>query len=814
METRASVVIIGAGIVGSAAAHFLSDLGWSDVVVVDQGPLFATGGSTSHAPGLVFQTNGSQTMTQFARETVALYASLEHEGQPCWHGVGSLEVATTPARWADLHRKLGWARSWGLEASMLTPSEAKGELDLLDASRILGAYRVPTDGVAKPVSAAAAMASATRGASFYPRTAVIGIETGNGRVSAVETTAGRIETKRVLVCCGIWGPRIGRMVGVPVPLAPVEHQLAWTTPLPELAGETAEITQPILRHQDQDLYFRQRRDHYAVGGYGHEPVVVDAGEIRAHGAPDDMPASNAFDAGAFAPAWQAAIELIPALRQVEIASAINGMFSFTPDGFPLLGESDRLPGFWLAEAIWITHAGGAAKAIAQLMTDGRTDHDLRESDVNRFDAYATTDAYIRNRGAQQYREIYDVIHPLQPLEEPRPLRRSPFYGAQRDLGAVFFESRGWEAPRWYETNKRLADRYEIPPRDGWAGKFWSPIAGAEHLATRERAGLFDMTPLTKIEVKGPGAAEWLEGMTSNKVARKPGSITYTLLLNDAGGIRSDITVARLDRETFQIGANGPADIAWLRRFLPADGSIQVRDITGALSCLGLWGPRARDVVERVSGDDWTNASFPYFTSRAMTIGEVPVRSLRVSYVGELGWELYTSPEYGGRLWELLWEAGQPDGIVAAGRAAFDTLRLEKGYRLWGVDMHTEYRPEEAGVAFAVKPGKGSFMGREALVGQGQDSGGCPTWRLSCLRLVDPSVVVVGKEPVVLGQRVVGYVTSAGFGYSTGESLAYAYLPVDDAVAGADVEVEYFGDRFPAEVVSEPRWDPEGARMRV
>ena len=812
METRASVVIIGAGIVGSAAAHFLSDMGWRDMVVVDRGPLFATGGSTSHAPGLVFQTNGSKTMTRFARETVELYASLEHDGQPCWYGVGSLEVATSPARWADLHRKLGWARSWGIDASLLTPAETKARLDLVEKSAVLGALYVPTDGIAKPVWAAEALARTATGATFHPRTAVVGIETANGRVNAVETTDGRIETERVLVCCGIWGPGIGRMVGVPIPLAPVEHQLAWTTPLPELAGETIEIAQPILRHQDQDLYFRQRRDHYAVGGYGHEPVVVDAGDIRPHGAPDDTPASNPFDAAAFAPAWQAAVELIPALAQVEIASAINGMFSFTPDGFPLLGESDRLRGFWLAEAIWITHAGGAAKAIAQLMTDGRTAHDVRESDVNRFDAYVATDTYVRARGAQQYREIYDVIHPLQPLDEPRPLRRSPFYGSQRDLGAVFFESRGWEAPRWYEANAPLADRYEIPPRDGWAGKFWSPIAGAEHLATRERAALFDMTPLTKIEVTGPGAAEWLEGLTSNKVARKVGSVTYALLLDEAGGIRSDVTVARLDRETFQIGANGPADVAWLRRSLSGDGSIQVRDVTGALACIGLWGPRARDIVERTSRDDWSNEAFPYYTSRAMSAGEIPVRALRVSYVGELGWELYTSPEYGARLWELLWEAGQPDGLVAAGRAAFETLRLEKGYRLWGADMSTEHRPDEAGVAFAVKPGKGPFRGREALAGQ--ETASSARRRLCCLRLEDPMAVVMGKEPVLIGETVAGYVTSAGFGYSTGESLAYAWLPLDDAAEGANVEVEYFGDRFPAEVVSEPRWDPEGARLRV
>jgi dimethylglycine oxidase len=809
MERHASLVIIGAGIVGCAAARFLSELGWRDIVVVDQGPLFEAGGSTSHAPGIVFQTNGSRTMTHFARETVALYGSLSHEGRPCWYGVGSLEVATSPARWADLHRRLGWARSWGIAASLLSPEETVAALPLINGEKILGAYHVPTDGVAKPVWAAEELAREAAGATFHGRTAVTGFETERGRVLAVQTTNGRIATDQVLVCCGIWGPKIGRLAGVPIPLAPVEHQLAWTTPLPQLAGETVEIAQPVVRHQDADLYFRQRRDHYAVGGYGHEPVVVDADAIRAHGEPDDMPASNPFDAAAFVSSWQAAVDLIPALGQVEIASAINGMFSFTPDGFPLLGESDRLRGFWVAEAIWITHAGGAARAIAQLMTNGHADLDLHECDLNRFDRHALTDAYVCERGAQQYREVYDVIHPLQPLERPRPLRRSPFFPHQQALGAAFFESRGWEAPRWYEANARLVDRYEVPPREGWHGQWWSPIAGAEHLATRERAALFDMSPLTKIEVAGPGAAAWLETVTTNKVARRPGSVTYSLLLDDAGGIRSDVTVARLDEETFQIGANGPADLAWLRRLLPADGSVQLRDVTGALCCLGLWGPRARDIVSRVSGDDWSDAAFPYYTTRAMSVGEVPVRALRVSYVGELGWELYASPEYGGRLWDLLWAAGAEDGLVAAGRAAFDTLRLEKGYRLWGVDMHHEHSPVEAGVAFAVKPGKGPFLGQNALAARDGD----PRRRLCCLRLDDPRAVMMGKEPVLAGEQAIGYVTSAGFGYTVGESLAYAYLPADLATVGLAVDIEYFGERYPATVVDEPRWDPAGVKLR-
>jgi dimethylglycine oxidase len=810
MTTRASVVIIGAGIVGCATAHYLSQMGWRDIVVVEQGPLFQAGGSTSHAPGIVFQTNSSKTMTAFARETVSLYGSLEHEGEPCWYGVGSLEVATTPVRWADLHRKLGWAKSWGIPASLLSAAEAKAALDLLDVSSVLGAFHVPSDGIARAVWAAEELARTATGASFRPRTKVIGIETKRRRVMGVVTTEGRIETDRVLVCCGIWGPNIGRMAGVPIPLTPVEHQLAWTTPLPELAGETGEIVQPVLRHQDQDLYFRQRRDHYAVGGYGHEPVLVDPAEIRPHGAPDDMPASNPFDAEAFEPAWQAAVTLLPALGQVGIASAINGMFSFSPDGFPLLGESASLRGFWTAEAIWITHAAGAARAVAQLMTDGRADHDLRECDLNRFDPHVATDAYVRERGAQQYREIYDVIHPLQPMDRPRPLRRSPFFERQRELGAAFFESRGWEAPRWYEANAPLVDRYEVPRRQGWAGRFWSPIAGAEHLATRERAALFDMSTLAKIEVSGPAAGAWLESQTSNRVARKPGSVTYAMLLDDAGGIRSDITVARLEEETFQIGANGPSDVAWLRASLPDDGTVQIRDVSGSLSCLGLWGPRARDIVSRVSSADWSNAAFPYYTTRATSVGEVPVRAMRVSYVGELGWELYCSPEYAGRLWDLLWDAGQEDGVIAAGRAAFDSLRLEKGYRLWGVDMHSEHHPEEAGVAFAVKPAKGEFRGRASLDRGDRTRGN----RLCCLRLLDPEVVVMGKEPVLSQNAVVGYVTSAGFGYSSGESLAYAYLPVDIASVGTRIEIEYFGNRHAAELVNEPRWDPEGSRLRV
>ncbi|MCA9878614.1 MAG: FAD-dependent oxidoreductase [Thermomicrobiales bacterium] len=598
------------------------------------------------------------------------------------------------------------------------------------------------------------------------------------------------------------------MAGVPIPLTPVEHQLAWTTSLPELRGQhDVETAQPVLRHQDQDLYFRQRGDHYAVGGYGHEPVVVDPWDIRPHGAPDDSPASNPFDPVAFEPAWAEARRLLPALRQVSIASAINGMFSFSPDGFPLLGESDRLRGFWVAEGIWITHAAGAARAIAQLMTTGTSDLDLHECDLHRFEAHATTLPYIRERGAQQYREVYDVLHPLQPLARPRPLRRSPFFAQEQALGATFFESRGWELPRWYEANAALLRRYPVAERVGWPGQFWSPTAGAEHLAVRDGAGLFDMSPLPKLEVAGGGAADWLDSLLTAKAPRRPGRVVYGLLLDDAGGIRSDVTVARRADGRYQVGANGLADLAWLRQALPTDGSVTVRDSTGALACLGLWGPRARDIIASVSEDDWSPAAFPYFGARDMSVGEVPVFALRVSYVGELGWELYVSPEYGAWLWDTLWRAGQAHGLVAAGRAAFETLRLEKGYRLWGVDMHAEHQPAAAGVGFAVSRTKPAFRGKAALR---QDT----PHRLVCLRLRDNASVVMGKEPVRAGDEVVGYVTSAGYGYSVEESLAYAWLPRNLAQPGTEIVIEYFGQDIPATVVAEPRWDPEGKRLRA
>lgn len=817
MRTQAEVVVIGAGIVGCSAAHGLAQRSWRDIVVLEQGPLFATGGSTSHAPGLIFQTNSSQTMCQLAQASVQAYSTLAHDDQSCFHAVGSLEVAYTRARWEDLHRRQGYARSWGLTGELISPTEAHSLLPLLDAAVIHGAYYVPSDGVAHAVRAAEglAMQAQASGVHFYGGVEVTGINVRNGHVQGVTTVQGTIVTERVLVCAGIWGPRIGRMVGVALPLTPVQHQYARTGPLPELRGETREIGQPVVRHQDKRMYFRQHADSYGIGSYAHAPILTRADDIRRHADSPVMPSIMPFTPDDFRQPWQDAVELLPALGGVEIAHAFNGMFSFTPDGLPLIGESAAVRGFWVAEAVWVTQGAGVGAQVAAWLTDGAPEIDLRECNLNHFEAFACAPAYVRARGAQQYREIYDIIHPLQQIVQPRPLRCSPFYRRQQELGAVFFEARGWERPQWYAEQRSALNQPKIQnskfTRTGWAAQNWSPMIAAEHAATREQVALFDMTPLARCEISGSGALAMLQALATNDLDRPIGSITYTAMVNDRGGVLSDITVTRLAENQFWIAHNGPNDLAYFQQRCDTGGQIAIRDCTGGTCCIGVWGPQARALVQPLSDDDLANAAFPYLTAQRIFVGEIPVLALRVSYVGELGWELYTSSEYGLRLWDMLWQAGQPLGVVAGGRGAFDSLRLEKGYRLYGSDMHTGYDPYEAGIGFTVKLNKGAFRGHDALA----ERKAVPRRRkLCCLIFDNPAVIALGKEPVYAAGQVAGYVTSANFGYSVGRSIAYSYLPMAYAQVGVAVEIAVGGVRQAATVATEPLFDPKGERLRM
>ncbi|MFA3836686.1 GcvT family protein [Streptomyces aureus] len=807
------VVIIGAGIVGCSLADELTARGWTDVTVLEQGPLPAPGGSTSHAPGLVFQTGPSKTLTEFARYTVEKFNTLEVDGLSCFNPVGGLELATTPERWADLHRKAGYAASWGVRGELVSAARCKELWPLIDESVVLGGFHTPDDGLARALLASRAQMGRARerGAAFLDRHTVTGIEQEDGRVTAVVTDRGSFPADHVVSAAGFWGPVIGRMAGVDVPLLPLAHQYAKTRPMAELEGADdprAEASKPILRFQDRDLYFREHTDRIGIGSYAHKPLPVDPFKVldydEARASELDMPSSLPFTEEDWAPSWKDCRWLIPALRGTEIEEGFNGVFSFTPDGMPVLGETRALRGFWLAEAVWVTHSAGVAKAVAEWMVDGRPSVDVHECDLTRFEDAQRSPAYVHDRGAQQFVEVYDVLHPLQPAEQPRPLRVSPFHARQEQLGAYFLEGGGWERPHWYEANADLPTG-DVPERDAWSARHWSPIAAAEAKATREKVALYDMTPLRRLEVTGPGALDFLQRMTSNNLAKKPGAVTYTLLLNETGGIRSDLTVARLAPDLFQIGANSPADLDWLTRHAPGD--VLIRDITSGTCCIGVWGPLARDLVQPLTRDDFSHEGFGYFRAKQTYLAHVPVTAMRLSYVGELGWELYTTADLGLRLWDTLWEAGREHGVIAAGRSAFNSLRLEKGYRSWGHDMTEEHDPYEAGVGFAVRMDRGEFLGKAAL----ERKGGHPARRLTPLLLDDPAAVVLGKEPVHVEGGSAGYVTSASYGYTLGRCVAYAWLP--PLAAGTGVHIEYFGEKIPATVADEPLFDPKMTRIR-
>jgi len=812
MRDRAQVVIIGAGIVGASTAYHLARSGCTDVLVLDQGPLFETGGSTSHAPGGVFQVNYSKTMTEFASYTTLLYSGLESGGKPAWYPVGSLEVAWSEARLIDLKRKFGAARSWGVAADLLSPQDAHDVLPLL-SDRILGALHVPQDGIARAVRAVEAMASdsKSRGVEFEGNVGVTGFEIVDGRVRGLHTSQGAIEAEQILIATGIWAPTTGAMAGITIPLKPMQHQYAVTTPLEQLAGETEEVRHPVLRHQDRSMYFRQEIDSYGIGTYRHDPMPFKSEKLPTSRQDGRAPAEREFIDEEFDQAFEYARELLPALRSVELDKRLNGIFSFTPDGMPLMGQSPSVKGLWVAAAIWITHAGGVGKTMAEWMTSGQTEWDTRECDIARFEPHALEDRYIHLRSVQQYREVYDIVHPLEPAAEPRNIRTTPFHTRLVELGAHFGESGGWERPRWFTVNEAAA-----PPtshRTGWEAVEWSPATAAEHLGTRERAGIFDLSTFAKFEIRGKGALKFLQAIAANQMDRLVGTVTYTTLLTHSAGIRCDVTIIRTDPDRFLLitgGSTGSYDFSWIKAQSNMRSDLEVNDISDELCCIGLWGPRSREILAAITTDDVTNEAFPYLAARELTVNHVKLLAVRISYVGELGWELYCPADDGARLWDIVWEAGQEHGAVAVGTTAQDSLRLEKGYRLWGADIHTEYNPLQAGLNFAVDLDKGDFIGREALVDA--RSAGVRS-RLRCMTLDDPSRIVMGKEPIWLDGKIGGYVTSAGIGYSIGQSIALGYLPVTGSKPGGRVEIEYFGERLPATLRSMPLFDPNNKRLR-
>lgn len=810
MHDHARVVIIGSGIAGSSIAYHLTERGWRDIVVLDQGPLIS--GTTSHAPGLVGQLRSSVSLTKMLMYSVELYKNLQVDSIPGFIQVGSLRLASSQERMEELKRQAGFARSVGLSAELISPQEAQSMFPLMSLDGVEGALYLLTDGTARAPILAEALANAARqgGATFYANTPVTGIEVRNGRVHAVHTSQGPIRSEIMVAATGIWSPLIGQMVGLSIPLIPMQHQYVMTGSIPELP-EGSSV--PNLRDPDKLVYFRQEGRGLVLGGYERDPssFAVDAIADRSN------PTVQSFDDARFASLLAGCIERVPVLRDVELVRRVNGLESFTPDGEFILGEAPDVRGLWFACgfcAHGISGSGGVGKVMAEWIVDGEPGLDLWHMDIRRFGAYTSSRRYIATRVNEIYSTYYDISYPMKERSSARNLRLSPVYSRLEELGAVFGEKAGWERPNWFTRNEHLAEDQGWPVPQGWASRYWSPAIGAEHQATRERVALFDETSFSKLELFGPGALAFLQRITDNQMDQPVGTITYTQMLNSRGGIECNLTVTRLATDRFQIitgTAFGIHDLSWMRSQMPTDGSVYIQDVTSSRCCIGIWGPRAREVVQQVSEHDFSNTAFPYLTAQQVTIGDIPVLALRVTYVGELGWELYAPMEYGLKLWDTLWEAGQGFGMLAAGYRAIESLRLEKGYRYWSADIHSEYNPYEAGLGFAVKLQKGDFLGKAAL--ERVKTQGI-TRKLSCLVLDDASAIAMGGEPLLDGERVLGHVTSGGYGYTVRQSIVYGYLPIAYTAPGMQIEVQLFGICYPATVVKEPLYDPKNEKVKA
>jgi 4-methylaminobutanoate oxidase (formaldehyde-forming) len=600
----------------------------------------------------------------------------------------------------------------------------------------------------------------------------------------------------------MFASEIGQMVGVTVPLVAMAHEYLITTP----SGLPRDM--PTMRDPSLLVYYRPESGGLIMGGYERDPAPWGL-----DGIPTDFNGKLLEpDWDRFEPLMTNAIVRTPSLKDARVVRLVNGPEAFTPDGEFILGPTE-VRGFWVAAgfcAHGLAGAGGMGRLLAEWIVDGRPHLDAWEMDSRRFGRHYISREYTLARTREVYSTYYDVKYPGHERSAGRPLRLSPAYVRLKENGAAFGEKSGWERANWFEPNAARGDE-SLRPR-GWAGRLWSPAIEAEHRACRESAALFDFTSFAKIEVRGRGAAAFLEGLTDNRVARAVGAITYTQMLNDGGGIECDFTVTRLAEDRFRIvtgTAFGQHDLYWIRDHVPDDGSVHIEDVTSSLACIGLWGPAARETLQALTPTDLSNSAFPYMTAQQIAVGFVPCLALRVTYVGELGWELYCPSEFGLRLWDTIWEAGRGHALTAGGYKAVDSMRLEKGYRVWGADIGPEVNPYEAGLGFSVKLDKGDFIGRDALLKAREAQ---PTTRLACLVLDDPHSVALGSEPVRIEGGISGRVTSGGYGYTIGRSIAYAYVPAP-AKTGTAVEVEIFGTWVPGRVADEPLFDPHGTRVR-
>jgi glycine cleavage system aminomethyltransferase T/glycine/D-amino acid oxidase-like deaminating enzyme len=831
----AGAVVIGAGIVGNSLAFQLAEQGWSDVVLLDKGPLPNPGGSTGHASNFIFPVDHSKEMTALTLSSMRQYREMGVYSES-----GGIEVARTDERMQEFARRMASARSWGIEpVSLLTPDEVCELVPFVDRAIIKGGFYTPSVGVVDSLRAGTIMrerAQAVGALTVSANTEVLGIDVERGRVRRVRTTRGDIETGTVAICCGVWSPRIARMAGASIPLTPAVHQMIDIGPVEFFAGAQRDIEWPIVRDMDTNMYERQDGGGLEIGSYAHRPILHRPDEIPSIESAQLTPTELPFTQADFEQQMEHALELMPELvgdERAGVRYAINGLLSLTPDGLPILGETPEVRGLWSVAAVWIKEGPGIAQSVAEWMTHGESEIDLHSSDIARFHEQQKTEANVRARAAEGFNKTYGIVHPMEQWASNRDVRLPPVHERERALGAVFFEAAGWERPHWYESNAPLLDDYgdRVGRREAeWEARWWSPIINAEHLAMRDRAGLVDLSAFAIFDITGPDALACVQRLAVRQMDVPVGRVVYTPLLTAGGGFRSDLTIMRLGDEQFRVvtgGAHGMADRKWFSDHLPEDGSAQLFDATSTWSTLGLWGPRARDILASVTDDDVSNEGLPFARCRTIEIGPVRALASRISYVGDLGWELYVPVEQATRLWDAVWEAGRPHGLVPVGIGVYGTTgRLEKCYRAYGFELESEYNVVEAGMA-GPRVKDEDFVGKEAHLRHREEE---PAAVLCTLTVDDHTSssgqkrYMMGREPILTrpgepltdrkGRR--SYVTSAGAGPSVGKHILMAYLPPEQAREGEELAVEYMGEHYPVTVAvagATPLFDPENARIR-
>jgi glycine cleavage system aminomethyltransferase T/glycine/D-amino acid oxidase-like deaminating enzyme len=831
--SAARAVVIGAGIVGNSLVYQLARHGWKDMVLLEKGRLPNPGGSTGHASNFIFPVDHSKEMTALTRDSASQYEEL---------GVltvsGGIEVARTEERQEELRRRISSSLSWGEDSRLLTVDEVLELVPFVNPDVILGGFYTPTVSVVDSLRAGTLMREYAQGQDALTIAAgveVTGIDVEGGRVRRVHTDQGSVDAETVFVACGVWSPRIARMAGATIPLTPAVHQMISVGPIPLFEDTPGEIFYPIIRDVDTNMYERQNGSDMEVGSYAHRAILMDADDIPSIEESALSPTELPFTQEDFDPQLEQALELMPEILTTEgagIRHAINGLLSLTPDGMPMLGETE-VKNLWSVAAVWIKEAPGIARAVAEWVTEGASEVDVHSADVSRFYPHHRTKRHVDARSDEGYNRTYGIVHPMEQWLSNREVRLSPFYGREQELGAVFYETAGWERPWWYESNRPLLEEYgdRVMPREAeWESRWWSPIINAEHLAMRDRAAIVDLSAFAIFDVVGSGALDYLQGVALAEMDVPVGRVVYTPILNDQGAFKADLTIMRLDDRHFRIvtgGADGPRDFKWFSDHLPADGSASIIDTTSAWCTVGIWGPRARDLLSSVTSGDISHEGFPFARCRWLEVGPVRTLASRISYVGDLGWELYAPMEQGRALWDVLWEAGKPLGLVPAGIGVYGTTgRIEKGYRLYGAELESEYDVVEAGMQRpSVKDAP--FVGREAHMRHRDEE---PAALLCTLTVDDPTSksgvkrYMLGREPILTpeGDRIVdrkgrpSYVTSAGSGPSVGKHVLMAYLPPEHAVEESSLLVQYMGERYPVTVDvagSRPLFDPENTRIR-